>query len=410
MAETPDLNFVLNLPPEKVISYFRQKGYAVTFNWKEVWQEAHHKAFTVAKAMDIDLLKDIRHDVQAAIDEGLTFQDFRKNLEPRLRKRGWWGKQYMFDNDGNLLDVQLGSVERLKTIYRTNMTVAYSVGRYKEQIENADHRPYWQYLAVMDENTRYEHAALDGKVFRYDDPFWKKYYPPNDWGCRCHVRALTEDELKEEGLKVDTLPEDFNPAQFAPEEWSYNPGESFWNWDKNSQADDTVEKSVPGRTIKIVSDKTYKDFNRPDIKDLDEKHFLEQPEIFPKGQTQEEAIGILENALGISKSKPAVEINTPIETMYIQREYLPHLVEKRDNARERYANYVLQTLKDPFEIYLTEYEDGLRRQYIGLFKGKYNLLCVVRLNKDGSILWNIMNADNKGMDKRRVGDLIYYKK
>ena len=82
---------------------------------------------------------------------------------------------------------------------------------------------------------------------------------------------------------------------------------------------------------------------------------------------------------------------------------------KQTDLRERYANYLIPALTDPYEIYLTQYQDGLRERYIGLFTGKENLLVIVRLNKDGSLLWNIMQANDRSMNKQRVGALLYGK-
>ena len=39
-------------------------------------------------------------------------------------------------------------------------------------------------------------------VYRYDDPFWKSFYPPNGWNCRCRVNALSDYKLKKKKLPV----------------------------------------------------------------------------------------------------------------------------------------------------------------------------------------------------------------
>lgn len=87
-----DLMYAIGLPPEKAIEYFRSKGYQITWNWYEMLNEAHAKAFTVAKAMNLDILQDIRGMVQKSLDEGITSETFVKELEPTLKAKGWWGK------------------------------------------------------------------------------------------------------------------------------------------------------------------------------------------------------------------------------------------------------------------------------------------------------------------------------
>ncbi|MCK9420231.1 MAG: phage minor head protein [Nitrospirae bacterium] len=181
-ASDVDLLYAIGLPPEQAIEYFKSKGYAYSWDWQEIWQEAQSLSFTVAKAMRLDVLQTIRDELQKALDDGMMLRDFQKNLEPKLKALGWWGKSEIIDADGVVSSVQLGSAWRLQTIYDTNMSTSYMSGRWKEYMENTDDRPWFQYVAVMDSKTRPSHAALNGKVFRYDDPFWDSFWPPNDWG------------------------------------------------------------------------------------------------------------------------------------------------------------------------------------------------------------------------------------
>ncbi len=264
-----DLSYAFGLPPGKAIEYFKSKGYAFSWNWQDTWQEAHAKAFTVAKAMRMDVLQDIRDEVQKALDEGITFQQFKKELTPKLQAKGWWGRKLVGDEQG-AKEVQLGSPRRLQTIYQANVQTAYMAGRYKEMMENVEDRPYWQYVAVLDSKTRPAHRALNGKVFRYDDPFWKAFYPPNGWNCRCRVRALSAQNLKDRGLEVssgaDYLREEEVLISKAGDKakvtvytdpktgrdihpdagWSYNPGEAAWFPDLNRYDYNVAKKWVEG--------------------------------------------------------------------------------------------------------------------------------------------------------------------
>ncbi len=52
---TPSLGFAIGLPPERAMAYFRDKTDVVpSWDWREVWQAAHNRAFTVAGVMKVD--------------------------------------------------------------------------------------------------------------------------------------------------------------------------------------------------------------------------------------------------------------------------------------------------------------------------------------------------------------------
>lgn len=204
MPQTAEIIAALSLPPKEAIKFFKDKGFTLTWDWYETWQEVNTKVFTVAKAARLDILRDIRTAMTEAIEQGQTFNEFKKNLQPTLQKKGWWGKKIIGDGEGGATQVQLGSPHRLRTIYRTNMRTAMMTGRYKSMSDTRKSRPYWQYIAVLDSRTRPDHRALHGKVFAANDPIWQTLYPPNGWGCRCRVRALSQAQLDRLRLRVES--------------------------------------------------------------------------------------------------------------------------------------------------------------------------------------------------------------
>ena len=197
-----DLKAVFGLEPAKAIAYFKFKGYAVTWNWQDMLDQAHDQAFTVAKAMRLDLLSDIRAALETALQDGQTLKQFIAGMQPTLEAQGWWGQQVIVDSDGVGELVQLGSPRRLKTIYQTNLQSAYMAGRKADMEQTTDTHPYWMYVAILDGKTRPSHRALHGQVFRHDDPIWSAIFPPNGFNCRCRVVAMTEAAVKRRGLTV----------------------------------------------------------------------------------------------------------------------------------------------------------------------------------------------------------------
>ena len=202
MPDDIDLGFAAGLPPREAIAFLKAKGYAVSWNWWEVWESAHARAFTVAKAMQSDVLVSIREALDVALAKGTTRREFARELEPTLRKLGWWGRQIVVGPDGGVERVQLGSPHRLRTIFDSNMRSTFGAARQGQQEVNAESRPFWMYDSRNDSRVRPSHAAMDGQVFRHDDPIWQTHYPPNGWNCRCRVRALTPAQVRARGLRV----------------------------------------------------------------------------------------------------------------------------------------------------------------------------------------------------------------
>lgn len=190
-----DIQAVFGLPPEEVIAYFERKGFVLSWDWYDVWKEAHAQSFTVAKVMRLDVLSDIYQALDDDFRNGGSFSKFAERLEPLLKAKGWWGIHAVAHPvTGEISNVAYGTPWRLETIYEVNMQTAYMAGRYQGMIAATHYAPWWEYSAVMDNRTRPTHAALNGLVFRFDDPFWQTWYPPNGFRCRCRVIPRTDIE------------------------------------------------------------------------------------------------------------------------------------------------------------------------------------------------------------------------
>ena len=243
------------MEPTEAIEFLRQKkmlaGKVFT---KELHNSSLAKATTIARLSSLEMTKDIYQSLETAMREGKGFNQWKKDLLGEFERKGWLfakDKSVSRGIDGNLLadpntGEYFGTPRRLNTIYRVNMQSAYSAARYQRMRDNVDNRPYWQYSAVGDERTRPAHLALNGKIYRYDDPFWATFYPPNGFNCRCAVIALGERDLQRRGMDKPDDSSEFLVEVERPT-------------DKAGNREKTIGFKLPDGTVR-VTDKGF-DYN-----------------------------------------------------------------------------------------------------------------------------------------------------
>lgn len=190
-------------PPPEASRFLRNKGMRPAFSWADVEPEEHAVAFTVAKAMDLDVLEAIRGEVQKALDEGLPLATFKKNFRANPALSQWWGKREMVDPvTGELIEAQLGSPRRLKTIYNANLRSARAAGQWERIERTRSAFPYLEYRLGPSEHHRVHHQDKAGMILPVESAFWDEWMPPNGWGCKCWVRQVTKREAARRGIST----------------------------------------------------------------------------------------------------------------------------------------------------------------------------------------------------------------
>jgi hypothetical protein len=171
------------------IDFLTQKRGKPTRAWTDAMHGDHDRAFVVAGATDLAMLEEF----QAAIVAGAETYDiegFTAEFDRIVEKYGW--------------SYNGGREWRIRTIFETNIRTSYMAGRMQQMRDPkmVKRRPYWQYVHAdtrQPKEPRPHHLSWDGLVLRWDDPWWDKYFPPNDWMCSCGVRTLSEGDLRRLG-------------------------------------------------------------------------------------------------------------------------------------------------------------------------------------------------------------------
>lgn len=175
---------------KSAVAFLKKKRVLTKEEYASLSDRAKAKAFTVAGYTAAEVLQEFLDKLTTAVEEGRTLADWKAQMDEWLGAHGYDG-------------MDPGKAE---LIFRTNVQTAYNAGHYRSMVQAKALRPYWMYVTAGDGRVRDTHAALDGAVYRADDPFWKVWYPPNGYKCRCHVRSYSERQVRERNLTVQTKP------------------------------------------------------------------------------------------------------------------------------------------------------------------------------------------------------------
>lgn len=201
------------LPPERAVQYLEGLGVEITWDWREQLASIRRRAFTVAKVTSAGLLQTMLQELRRGQAEGKGYKEWAREVQTVLEKKGYAKRED-------------GKAWRLDTIYRTNMQTAYQAGRHTQMRESSRFE-YWEYRAVGDKRSRKEHLELDGLILHRDHPMWKRIFPPNGFGCRCSVTALTLRQALAKGYREPKGTKAVTPSGRIVDTEAWQPDEGF---------------------------------------------------------------------------------------------------------------------------------------------------------------------------------------
>lgn len=439
MSEATEFAALNKLPPAEAVAYLqRRKTLTVTHSWQDLWHEEHASQFTISRLTRADLLATIQDMITKSVQGDLSRRDYMRDAKAALSAAGWWGEKTVIDPATGREVVTRFDAARLKLIYDTNTRQAYAAGLWERAERNKAAMPYLRYITQRDDRVRELHRQWDNVTLPVDHPFWRTHWPPCGYRCRCRAVSVSQREYDQ-----GTTPDGAQMKKSAPEimtrDWvnqrtgeisavpvgidpgfAYNAGVASARaaaleklvTDKLSGLDAGLTRAADAlglqapKNAQAVGSTDWKSLGYPDLRLA--QNVASAPALLPGANSLEDAVVALRNALGIAEGG-AVLVGTPVENVTILDSSLSHVVEKRSDQRERFANFVLPTLQSPSEVWEVLYDDAtLRRRYIKLFGGaQYDLLVMVKVEPDGGIFWNMMQRDRKRMNSLRIGERVY---
>lgn len=114
-----------------------------------------------------------------------TFHELNEAFPSLIDENGNRKPFEQFLNDVRNID-RTYNQNYLRAEYNFCQASADMAARWERFEEDGD-RYNLQYRTANDDKVRPQHAALHGVTLPISDPFWKTYYPPNGWNCRCTV-------------------------------------------------------------------------------------------------------------------------------------------------------------------------------------------------------------------------------
>jgi hypothetical protein len=163
------------MPYEEALAYMKKRLPVDPKIYYEMADKLRFRAFTASRLTDGDAVKRVQGMLAASLEEGKGLREFLKMTESEL---------------ANAAGMSKGSGWYYETVYRTNMSTAYNVGR---AIGFEEVPPIALELIGIDDSRQTEVChSLTAPPFRrpYGSAVWETLWPPFHFNCRTTVRAI----------------------------------------------------------------------------------------------------------------------------------------------------------------------------------------------------------------------------
>lgn len=345
--------------PEVVAKFIADKKPKATSGYDDIKHSAHSRAFTVAKITRLDILKDIQASLAEAFRSGKGFDEWQKDLEATLEKKGWTSKDKL-------------PPYRLRNIFNTNLRVAYNKARYESAMDSD--AEYFRLVAVLDSRTRPSHKKMHGLTLPKTDPYWLKNYPPNGWGCRCKAQSLTTSSLKRRG--ITPLESSKGLADIADKDWAYNPSVKHPLYKVLLDKLKTLAGSVKGLTKRVAKFRTESTLSlwQKGLDEAVDEIIVKDNKKYHMGAVQVGIISATLANLATELLNKSVEKDSGI---IITKKELTHAKPKRKGA----YGHALRAEEIKEIVSILNDED---KAYVDLRKGHENIVFIFDDKKDSS--------------------------
>ena len=412
---------------KKQIEFLTQKRVKPTKRWTDAMRGDHDRAFVVAGATDLDMLKDFQNSLVKSRTDGTLFKDFQKDFDRIAEKYGW--------------EFNGGRTWRARTIFETNMRTSYMAGRLA-QMRDPDvvkARPFWQYrhgVTRTPKRPRPAHLGWHGLTLPWDDPTWQTLFAPNGWKCSCSIVTRSARDMEREGRSGPDKPPvleterhfDRSSGEFVDKVknidygFEYMPGDL---WERGLVPSELIREAggisrATGLVVQIDEPRPIAELikdavafkSKPLKKDKSDNTYIDAF-LKPFGATRQKAVRF------IDKSGTSI----PISVELFKDRAGNVKVKKR--GREIYTAMIGEAIRDPDEIWLgvrglklpdsEAIEYIVDRRYIRVDPAT-GLIIVFQLGDRGWEAVTAFQPSSKGkpsfgaLDGRRGGKLIYERK
>ncbi|MEQ8959780.1 MAG: phage minor head protein, partial [Coleofasciculus sp. C2-GNP5-27] len=190
-------NAFLHMDFREALEYFLSKNIISPDEWDRLTDAAKDGAFTARRLLAESLRETAATQIQQSIDNNGDLASFIEAVRA----------------EEETLGIAPSDDSYLRTVYETNISVAYNRGKEEALTERIRRRrPYIVRRATIDTRVRDNHKEAHNVAVRSNGPLaslWSR-----SWGfrCRCSFLTMTEEQVKERGYTIiEEKPDNMGP-------------------------------------------------------------------------------------------------------------------------------------------------------------------------------------------------------